>query len=286
MSSIKFAAVLLYVLTFPGARTAFYEARHATDHIVLYVLITFLFRKSGAGATQGIAGATPAGRLRNRRREMRKNGLAVGMGHKKGGEGLENLLEVLVEFRIPYFSFWGSSRSNLVRRPKEEVDYLSEIYKNEFSKLADSEKVRRNRFKINVLGAWRDLLPDDVKKEVERAIENTKDYDQYFFNFFIAYSGIEEILDAAEKISQLKIENPEMIIDREAFKNQLWTKDLPEVDLLIRTGGEPHNSEGFMMWDVANSQMIFLEKLWPDFTKSDLKNAIQEYGLRERRLGK
>lgn len=220
------------------------------------------------------------------RRWARKKRLAVGMGHKKGGEGLENLLEVLIEFGIPYFSFWGSSRSNLTKRPKEEAGYLFKIYKEEFGKLADSEKVHSNRIRINVLGAWRELLPDDVKKEVERAIENTKDYDRHFFNFFIAYSGIEEILDAAEKIAQLKVKDSQLVIDRKVFKSQLWTKDFPEVDLLIRTGGEPHNSEGFMMWDVANSQMIFLEKLWPDFSKEDLKGAIQEYSFRERRLGK
>lgn len=220
------------------------------------------------------------------RRWARKKGFAVGIGHKKGGEELENLLEVLIEFGIPYFSFWGSSRSNLTKRPQIEVNYLFKIYKKEFGKLADSEKVHHNKIKINVLGAWRELLPDDVKKEVERAIEKTKDYDQHLFNFFIAYSGIEEMLDVAEKIARLKMKNPELAIDRKVFKSQLWTKDLPEVDLLIRTGGEPHNSEGFMMWDVANSQMIFLEKLWPDFTDEDLKNAIKEYGLRERRLGK
>lgn len=220
------------------------------------------------------------------RRWARKKTLAAWMGHKKGSESLESLLEIFTDFKIPYFSFWGSSTDNIEKRPKEEVDYLFRIFREEFSKLAESEKVHGHGIKINIFGSWRKMLPDDVKASMEKAIEKTKDYDKYFFNFFIAYSGTDEILDATKNISELMKKDPNLVIDEKLFKDQLLTRNLPEVDMLLRTGGEPHNSGGFMMWDVANSQLFFSEKLWPDFTNDDLEQAIREYSQRERRLGK
>ncbi|MFA7169770.1 MAG: polyprenyl diphosphate synthase [Candidatus Paceibacterota bacterium] len=220
------------------------------------------------------------------RRWARKKTLAAWMGHQKGSESLEGLLEVLLDFGIPYFSFWGSSKDNLKKRPKEEVEYLLKIFKEEFNKLADSERVHKEEIKINIIGSWREQLPADVKESMEKAIAKTSAYNKYFFNFFIAYSGMDEMLNAVENISRIKTENPETMIDTKLLKSQLLTKDLPEVDMLLRTGGEPHNSDGFMMWDVADAQLFFSEKLWPDFTNEDLQNAILEYSSRERRMGK
>ncbi len=220
------------------------------------------------------------------RRWARKNALAAWAGHDKGIENLENIVEVFREMKIPFFSFWGSSQDNLKKRPKEEVDHLLKIFKEEFTKLADNEKVHNHKMKVNVFGAWREQFPKDVRAAIENAIEKTKDYDQYFYNFFLAYSGTEEILNATRKIAAIKKEHPDLTIDERLFKNNLLTKDLPPVDLLIRTGGEPHNSDGFMMWDVANAQLFFSEKLWPDFTPDDLRKALEDYANRDRRMGK
>ena len=220
------------------------------------------------------------------RRWARKRTLAAWIGHKKGSESLESLLEILIDFKIPYFSFWGSSKDNLKKRSKEEVEHLLQIFKNEFNKLAESPRVHNEKVRINIIGSWREQLPEDVKEAMEQAIDRTKGYDKYFFNFFIAYSGTDEMLEAMKKISEMKAKNPELTIDEKLIKSQLLTKDLPEVDLLIRTGGEPHNSDGFMMWDIANSQFFFSEKLWPDFSDDDMKEAILDYSSRERRHGK
>ncbi|MDD3007055.1 MAG: polyprenyl diphosphate synthase [Candidatus Pacebacteria bacterium] len=220
------------------------------------------------------------------RRWARKRTLSAWMGHKKGSENLETLLEVFVELKIPYFSFWGSSQDNITKRPKEEIDQLLKIFKEEFARLADSDKVHDNEIRINIIGSWREQFPDDVKDSMEKAIRATEDYDKYFYNFFIAYSGIDEMRNAVENIAELKTTDPNLIIDEALIKSQLLTKDLPPVDFLIRTGGEPHNSGGFMMWDVTDSQLFFSEKLWPDFSNKDLKDAIMEYSHRERRMGK
>lgn len=220
------------------------------------------------------------------RRWAKKNALAAWRGHDKGTENLESIVEVFREMGIPYFSFWGSSQDNIAKRPKEEVRHLLEIFKKEFTKLADDEKVHAHRMKVSIFGAWREQFPEDVKAAMENAIEKTKDYGDYYHNFFIAYSGTEDVLGAARNIAALKAKDPDIAIDRELFKSQLLTKDLPPVDLLIRTGGEPHNSDGFMMWDTANAQLFFSEKLWPDFTPDDLRSAIMDYSRRERRMGR
>lgn len=118
------------------------------------------------------------------RRWARKKTLAAWIGHQKGSESLESLMEVLIDFKIEHFSFWGSSKDNLVKRPKEEVNHLLKIFKEEFTKLADSEKVHKNKIRINIFGDWKNQLPEDVKQAMERAMEKTKDYDTHFFNFF------------------------------------------------------------------------------------------------------
>lgn len=220
------------------------------------------------------------------RRWARNRTLSAWIGHKKGSESLESLMEVFVNMGVPYFSFWGSSKDNIAKRPKEEVKHLLKIFKEEFTKLAKSKGVHDNEIRINIIGSWREQFPEDVKASMENAIAVTKNYSKYFYNFFIAYSGIDEMLDATRNIAELKAKNPDLVIDETLFKSQLLTKDLPQVDLLIRTGGEPHNSGGFMMLDVANSQLFFSNKLWPDFSNEDLKGAIIEYTHRERRMGK
>ena len=91
---------------------------------------------------------------------------------------------------------------------------------------------------------------------------------------------------AIQKITELRIKNRELRINKELIKNNLWTKDLPAVDLVIRTGGEPHWSAGMMMWDVADSQLYFTETLYPDFSVEEFKKAINKYGQTERRMGK
>lgn len=220
------------------------------------------------------------------RRWARQHALQAWLGHQKGSEILENLLDVLIDSGIPHFSFWGSSQDNLAKRPKEEVSFLLKLFKEQFSRLEKDERIHKNEIKINIFGAWREQFPPDVKAALENAIEKTKDYDKFFFNFFIAYSGTGEMLDAVRRLAEMRAQDSALDINAGALKSQLLTKDLPPVDLLIRTGGEPHNSDGFMMWDVADSQFFFSDKLWPDFTDKDLKTAIKDYTDRERRMGK
>jgi len=220
------------------------------------------------------------------RRWAKQHKLEAWFGHKKGTEIMDKLADIIIEMNIPHISFWGSSRDNLKKRPKMEVKFLLKLFKEKFFELAQSEKIHKNKVKINIIGDWREQFPLDVKKSLEMAEEETKNYDKFFMNFFIAYSGTGEVLDAIKCIAKKARENSSLEINKDLLKNCLSTNKLPPVDLLIRTGGEPHNSDGFMMWDTANAQLYFSEKLWPDVDENDIRDAINDYSNRKRRFGK
>jgi tritrans,polycis-undecaprenyl-diphosphate synthase [geranylgeranyl-diphosphate specific] len=220
------------------------------------------------------------------RRWAKKHLLDVWLGHKKGTERLDKLLGVVIELNIPHLSFWGSSKDNLKKRPAREVKFLLDLFKRKFLELSENEIVHGNRIKINIFGSWREQFPRDVKASLDKAIKNTKNYSTFFLNFFIAYSGTDEVLGAVRCIAKKARENSSLKINQDLLKSCLLTCDLPPVDLMIRTGGEPHLSDGFMMWETANSQLYFSDKLWPDFNEQDLRKAIEDYSKRGRRFGR
>ena len=220
------------------------------------------------------------------RRWAKRHKLDTWFGHKKGTESMDMLADVIVELNIPHLSFWGSSRDNLIKRSKAEVEFLLSMFKEKFLELSENRKVHDNKIKINIFGDWRKQFPTDVCLSLNAAIDSTKNYSNFFLNFFLAYSGTSETLDAIKCIARSARKDMSLKIDKNLLKSCLLTRDLPPVDLMIRTGGEPHLSDGFMMWDTANAQLYFSEKLWPDFDQNDLRDAIKDYSNRSRRFGK
>lgn len=220
------------------------------------------------------------------RRWAKKRGLLSFFGHRAGAKTSEKILNAALDLKIPYITFWGSSKDNIIKRSKEEVNFLFKIFENEFKKLVKNKRIHANKVKINVLGEWERYFPIEVKKAIKEAIEKTKNYNDYNLTFLLAYSGKDEMIEAIKKILKSEIRNPKLEIDGDLIKDNLWTKDLPLVDLIIRTGGDPHNSNGFMMWDTADSQLYFTDTLWPDFSPEEFKKAITAYSKIERRFGK
>ena len=206
-------------------------------------------------------------------------------GHEAGAQNTEKLVRKAHSMGIKHVSFWGSSIENLQKRPLQETQALLKIYTNYFSKLCESPDIHKDKARINFIGHWEEQFPSPLKKIIYRCIETTKDYDQCFLNFFLAYSGDNEMLLTVRKIAEQYGTNPSAITP-DILKQHLMTKDLPPVDLLIRTGGEPHLSAGFMMWDIANSQLYFSEKYYPDFDATAFEEAIEDYRNRGRRFGK
>lgn len=215
------------------------------------------------------------------RRWAEKQGLKPFFGHREGAKSLEKILNEALKLKIKYLTFWASSKDNIVKRPKKEVDFLFRLYAIYFKKFLNSKNIDKNKIQINIVGEWKNLLPKNIQNLFEKIIKKTKNYNQRFLTFLVAYDGKEEMKQAMEKI----IESGNKKITFENIKNSLATGFLPDVDLLIRTGNEPHLSSGFMMWLMSDSELYFSQKLWPEFTPNDFQLVIEEYQKRRRKFG-
>ena len=218
------------------------------------------------------------------RRWAKARGLKPWEGHEAGAENIEALVRKALDLGVKTLSFWGSSLDNLKRRPLQEKRVLLKIYEKYFTRLIESEDVHQNKVQINIIGRWEEQFPESLKKILREGMERTKQYKERMLNFFLAYSGDDEMVEAVKQIVRKADQYKRITAD--VIKENLMTRDLPPVDFLVRTGGEPHLSAGFMMWDVANSQLYFSDKLFPDFNEQDFEQAIEEYQRRVRRMGK
>jgi len=218
------------------------------------------------------------------RRWAKQRGLSPWEGHFAGAENSEKLLRKALEMGVKCFSMWGSSLENLKKRPISESRQLLKIYEEYLTRLLGSNDIHEYQVKINFIGKWEEQFPQSLKDIIYNCIEVTKNYSEHVLNFFLAYNGDDEMLQAVRQIAEKGISPKD--ISKETIKENLMTRNLPEVDFMIRTGGEPHLSAGFMMWDTANSQLYFSEKYYPDFGVSEFEAAIKDFSQRSRRLGK
>lgn len=218
------------------------------------------------------------------RRFATERGLEPWQGHEAGAANTERLIREARRLGVREISFWGSSLENLVKRPLVESQALLRIYETYFKKLLASEDIHKDQARIRFIGRWEEQFPASLKAIMYQCQEATKDYDRYFLNFFLAYSGNDEMRLAIAKIAHnLK---PRDRVTDQMIKDNLMTHEMPPVDLLIRTGGEPHLSAGFMMWDMADAQLYFSDKLYPDFDEAALQAALLDYSERGRRFGR
>ncbi|MDQ1283722.1 MAG: Isoprenyl transferase [Patescibacteria group bacterium] len=218
------------------------------------------------------------------RRWAKERGLAPWEGHEEGAKNFEKLISYSLKKGIKCLSIWGSSLDNLLKRPIQEKKALLDIYKRYFTRLLEGKEVYENEVKVNFIGRWEEQFPESLKKIIYEVVEKTKDYKKKVLNFMLAYSGTDEMIQSIQMIHDKYGEG--IKITPEIIKENLYTKDLPPVDYLVRTGGEPHNSTGFMMWDMADAQYYFTEEKFPDFTEEKFQQALDEYARRQRRFGK
>jgi len=217
------------------------------------------------------------------RRWARGKGMKPWEGHEVGAKNFEALIKHSLKKGIKCLTIWGSSLDNLTKRPLEEKKELLEIYKRYFKRLLDGEEIHENEVQVNVIGRWEEQFPESLKSIIYEAMEKTRHYKKRMLNFLLAYSGNDEMIETIQKIHDKYGEGVK--ITSEIIKENLMTKDMPLVDFLVRTGGEPHNSTGFMMWDLADSQYYFSPELFPDFTDEKYEEALEEYARRQRRFG-
>ncbi len=221
------------------------------------------------------------------RRWAGKENLPAFKGHFEGANNFKRVLSAALSLKIKYLTIWGGSFDNLTKRKKIEIKTLLLIYKNYFQELFGEKITYEKKVKVQVLGRFKEILPGETVKIIEKIEEATKNYDRCYLTFLIAYSGADEMLDAVQEIASLAKKENSLKITPQLIKQNLWTKNLPPVDLIIRTGTEndPHNSAGFMMWDTAYSQYYFTKTLWPDFSPKEFKKAVELFTGTERRFG-
>ncbi len=197
-------------------------------------------------------------------------------GHEYGVAKFEKLIGWCKELNIKELTLYCFSLENF-NRPKKEFEYLMKLFKKEGENVKKDKRIHHEKIRLKFIGK-KELLDKKLQKLIKEIEKQTKDYKNHIINFAIAYGGRKEIIEAVKKLVRSK--KP---INEKNLKENLWLQDEP--DLIIRTGGEKRTSN-FLPWQSTYSEWIFLDKMWPEFNKQDLKKAIKEFYNRQRRFGK
>jgi len=173
-------------------------------------------------------------------------------------------------------------------RDDEELKHLYELIRIRLEKLYNDSRIHKNKMRVKGIGRI-ELLPDSIKDVLKRLDDATKDYDNHFLNIALAYGGQNELVDAVKKIAE-KIKDGSIDVNditKKEIESNLYTSHLPQSspDMILRTSVEKRLS-GFLMWQSAYSELIFMDIFWPEFRKIDLMRAIRTFQERKRRLGK
>ena len=224
--------------------------------------------------------------LDGNRRWANENELNPWLGHKKGAETVEQLLDWCEELNVKLITLYTFSTENFRRKP-DEIDEIMKITEEKFRKLITDERIHKNKVHVKVIGRT-NLLPESLQQLIADVEKATAHYDNQFLNFAIAYGGRAEIVDAARVIAE-KVKAGEMEphdIQESTFEKFLYTSHMPkqEPDLIIRTSGEERLS-GFLLWQSAYSELVFLDVYWPDFRLIDLLRSMRTFQKRKRRFG-
>jgi undecaprenyl diphosphate synthase len=213
------------------------------------------------------------------RRWAKKNGLKPTEGHKAGTKALEKIIESFQKRGIQILTVFAFSTENW-NRSKREVNFIMNLLKKSLKNKI--KKFHEQNIKLIVSGRLKDLSKD-LRNTIEEAINLTKDNTDGILNIALNYGGREEIINAIKKLA---IESKEEIknLTEETFTKYLYTGNLPDPDLMIRTSGEQRISN-FLPWQLAYTEFYFSSKYWPDFNAKDLDKAITEYKKRQRRFG-
>tara|TARA_Y100001958_G_C21208411_1_gene534329 strand:+ start:1135 stop:1800 length:666 start_codon:yes stop_codon:yes gene_type:complete len=192
-------------------------------------------------------------------------------GHLKGVDTVKKIVKSSILLKIPFVTFYVFSSENW-KRPTNEINFLFKLIRTYFLKEINS--VISQGIRVNILGDI-EKLPTNLKKILKKSIYLTKKNRKITVNLAINYGSKNEIIMAIKKTKKVNIKN---------FESNLYTKSLPNPDILIRTGGHQRLSN-FMLWQLAYAELFFLKKLWPDFNQKDLQNVIKKFKKRKRNFG-
>ena len=225
----------------------------------------------------------------NRRFALEKGLKTITEGHRMGADKLDEVLSWCEELKIRNTTVWVFSTEN-VSRSREEVKELLQVIEWKIQQLAQDPLTHKRRMKIKAIGKM-ELLPETTRRVIKEAEEATRDYENFSLNIALGYGGRQEIADALKDLVRKKLSNGASLEDiighvtPDEIGRHLYTLDLPDPDLIIRTSGEIRMS-GFLLWQSAYSEFYFCDVYWPAFRKIDFLRAIRSYQQRERRFGR
>ncbi|MEJ5363073.1 MAG: isoprenyl transferase [Spirochaetota bacterium] len=212
-------------------------------------------------------------------RWAKQRGLPRIEGHRQGAQTIERCMDTAIELGIKVVSLYAFSTENW-SRPKEEINGLWNLLESFFEKKLNT--IIEKGVQVRHSGSLKEL-PVNVQRIITDAVEKSKSNSRIILNFCLNYGGRHEIIQAVNEWIQKKPSH-ELSLTPEIFENYLYTKGLPDVDLLIRTSGE-YRISNFLLWQIAYAELVFMKVLWPDFNEKHLYQAIYEYQHRERRFG-
>lgn len=215
-------------------------------------------------------------------RWAREKGLPRRDGHRAGAESVREVVEACKKIGVRFLTLFAFSSENW-NRPKSEIRALMALLK-EFLRVKTSE-MKEQGVRLHAIGRLKDL-PADCRKALNSAIEQTASNTEIDVILALSYGSREEIVDAARQLAREAasgVLDPEDI-DNEMMSQRLYTSNIPDPDLLIRTSGERRISN-FLLWQISYAEIVINDKFWPDFRESDLNEAIAEYAQRNRRFG-
>lgn len=216
-------------------------------------------------------------------RWAKQKGLLRALGHEEGTQAVRDVVEGSAELGIKYLTLYAFSTENW-NRPKMEVDTLMRLLVSSLKK--EIKTLTKNDIRLNAIGNLENL-PKKAQKELNEVIEKTRNNTRMVLTLALSYGSREELIQVVKDLSK-KVKNEEIspdAIDESIINQHLYTRNLPDVDLLIRTSGEQRISN-FLLWQIAYAELYFTNILWPDFRREDLYEAIYNYQTRERRFGK
>ena len=216
-------------------------------------------------------------------RWAKNQGMLRVFGHENGAKSVRNIVESSAKLGIENLTLYAFSTENW-NRPKLEVKTLMRLLINSLKK--EIKTLNENNIRLNSIGNL-ELLPKSAQNELLSVIEKTKNNSRMTLTLALSYGSRDELIQAVQAISD-KVKNNIISIgdiDESIINQHLYTRNLPDVDLLIRTSGE-HRISNFLLWQIAYAELYFTDVLWPDFKEKDLHKAIINYQKRERRFGK
>ncbi len=217
------------------------------------------------------------------RRWAKEQKLSYGAGYNEGAKTIKNVMELVLEYKIPYITLYAFSTENWGRSIKE-IDILMSILDRYLTNEIDV--LIKNNIKLNTIGNL-DKFENNIKSKIEDAKLKTCKNTAATLTLALGYGAREEIINATKKICKsYKLDKVDVDqLDEKLFSNYLYTFNLPDPDLVIRTGGE-HRLSNFLLWQSTYAEIFFCEKMWPDFKKEDLDSIISWFLTRSRKLTK